>query len=119
MQKWVDFRAYNLNDGSLDKFHRLVIEGSLPLLAQHGVDVVAYGPSADGSSSYFLIRAYDSLEAMRAAEEAFYGSDAWRQGPREAILALIESYTSIVLSLDAAAVDRLRAASSTGNLKGG
>ena len=28
---------------------------------------------------------------------AFYGSDEWRQGPREAILALIESHVSVVL----------------------
>ena len=33
-------------------------------------------------------------------EDAFYGSDDWRLGPREAILALLENYIDIVLELD-------------------
>ena len=39
---------------------------------------------------------------MNQSEDAFYGSDDWRKGPREAILALILNYTTIVLPADAA-----------------
>ena len=35
-------------------------------------------------------------------------SDDWRQGPREAILALMENYTDIVFKLDEVAVQGLR-----------
>jgi hypothetical protein len=47
-----------------------------------------------------LIRRYDSLSQREEREDAFYGSDDWRQGPREAIIALIENYTEIVLDVD-------------------
>ena len=89
-------------------FHRLVVERSLPLLQRWQVDVVAYGPSADDADSYYLIRAFDSLEARAESEAAFYGSAEWREGPREAIMALIEHYTTIVLALDEPAVQALR-----------
>ena len=41
-------------------------------------------------------------------ENTYYASDDWREGPRKAILALIESYTDIVLELDNVTVQRLR-----------
>jgi len=40
-------------------------------------------------------------------EDAFYSSDDWKQGPREAILSLIENYSDIVLELDEVTVEGL------------
>jgi hypothetical protein len=56
----------------------------------------------------YLIRAYDSLEHRQASQDAFYGSAEWKQGPREKILALIDSDTSIVIEMDSGAVDSFR-----------
>jgi hypothetical protein len=75
------------------------------------VDVVAYGPSDHDRDSYFLIRAYRDVAERDASQDAFYGSDEWRNGPRQAVLAPIRHYTSVVLMLDDAAIDGLRAAS--------
>lgn len=96
----IEIRTYKLKEGSLDEFDRMVRERSMPLLARWNVDVVAFGPSVDGEDTYVLIRAFDSLKAREAEEAAFYASEDWRNGPREAILALIEDYTSVVLSAD-------------------
>lgn len=96
----IEIRTYKLKEGSLDEFDRMVRERSMPLLARWNVDVVAFGPSVDGEDTYVLIRAFDSLKAREAEEAAFYASEDWRNGPREAILALIENYTSVVLSAD-------------------
>lgn len=106
--RMVEIRTYSLVPGSREEFHRLVVEESLPLLERWDVDVVGYGPSSHDESSYFLIRAFESLDARRMSEDAFYASAEWREGPRERILALIESYATVVLELDAAAVDALR-----------
>ena len=78
------------------------------MLKRWNVDVVAFGPSLHDENSYYLIRHYDSLVHREESEDAFYGSDEWRQGPREAIIALIESYTEIVLELDEVTVRGLR-----------
>ena len=108
MKKFVEIRSYNLKPGSRAAFHRLVLEESLPLLQRWEVDVVAFGPSLHDSDSYYLIRAYASLEDRQKSQDAFYGSPAWRQGPRQAILALIDSDTSIVIEMDSSTVDALR-----------
>jgi hypothetical protein len=70
--------------------------------------VVDFGPSPHDNDSYYLIRAYDSLEHRRASQDAFYGSAEWKQGPREKILALIDSDTSIVIEMDSGTVDSFR-----------
>ncbi|MGH9883551.1 MAG: NIPSNAP family protein [Pyrinomonadaceae bacterium] len=108
MKKMVEIRSYNLKPGSRNQFHRLVLRESLPLLNRWGVDVVAFGPSLHDSNSYYLIRAYESLDDRQSSQDAFYGSAEWRQGPREAIVSLIDSDTSIVIEMDSSVVDSLR-----------
>jgi hypothetical protein len=104
----VEIRSYNLKPGRRDEFHRLVCQESLPLMKRWGVDVVAFGPSSHDNISYYLIRAYESLEHRQSSQDAFYGSDEWRKGPREAIVSLIDSDTSIVLEMEAPFVDSIR-----------
>lgn len=104
----VEFRSYNLKPGTRDAFHRTVREEAIPMLGRWHIDVVAFGPSTHDDDSYYLIRAYASLAARQREEDAFYGSDEWIGGPREAILRPIESYTTVVLELDDAIVDGLR-----------
>ena len=41
-------------------------------------------------------------------EAAYYASDDWSKGPREALLALIENYIDVVLELDEITVQGLR-----------
>jgi hypothetical protein len=104
----IEIRSYKLVPGRSTEFDRLVVEQSVPMLRRRNVDVVAYGPSAQGEDMYYLIRAYPSLGVLQEGEDAFYGSAEWRQRPREAILALIDTYTSIVLEVTEAAVQGLR-----------
>ena len=108
MNHFIEIRSYNLKNGTHDEFHRLFIEEAFPMLKRWNVDVVAFGPSLHDENSYYLIRRYDSLAHRAESEDAFYGSDEWRQGPREAIIALIETYTEIVLELDEVTVRGLR-----------
>ena len=110
----VEIRSYNLKPGTRDRFHQLFVRESLPMLERWKVDVVAYGPSLHDSDSWFLMRAYPSVEARQRSEDAFYGSDEWKKGPREAILADIESYATIVIHPNEATLRGLRATSGTG-----
>ena len=108
MKHFVEIRSYNLKDGTRTEFHRLFMKEAYPMLKRWNIDVVAYGPSPHDQSSYYLIRRYDSLAQREQSEDAFYGSDEWRQGPREAIIALIQNYTEIVLELDDVTLQGLR-----------
>ena len=101
MSAVVEIRTYELRAGTGAEFHRLVVEESLPMLQRWNVEVVAFGPSLDDEDSYYLIRAYSSLEERQRSQDAFYGSDEWRDGPREAIVSRIESHHSVVLPAEA------------------
>jgi len=70
--------------------------------------VVAHGPSLHDENTYYVIRCYDSLTQREQMEDAYYASDDWQQGPREAMLALIESYVDVILEVDEVTVNGLR-----------
>ncbi|WP_446219763.1 NIPSNAP family protein [Micromonospora sp. IBHARD004] len=107
----LEIRTYRLKPGTIDEFVRLMRQEAAPLLARFGIRVVAAGASLvreDGHEEAYLIRAFPSLAVRDEREEAFYGSDAWRDGPREAILSRIESYHTVVLETAEQSVDVLR-----------
>src|SRR5687767_4087263 len=108
MNSIIEIRSINLKPGSREEFHRLYIEESLPLLKRWKFDVVAHGPSLHDENTYYVIRRYDRLAQREQMEDAYYASDDWRKGPREAMLALIESYTDIVFELDEVTVQGLQ-----------
>ena len=108
MNHFVEFRSLNLKTGTREQFHRLYIQEALPLLQRWNIDVVAHGPSLHDENTYYVIRRFDTLTHREQSEDAFYGSDDWIKGPREAMVALIENYTDIVLELDEAIIQGLR-----------
>jgi ketosteroid isomerase-like protein len=108
VKRTVEIRSYNLKPGTRGRFHQLVEREALPLLRRARIDVVAYGASLHDADSYYLMRSFASVDDRQRTEDAFYGSAEWRQGPREAILACIENYTTVVVELDEAALDAFR-----------
>ena len=108
MKRLVEIRSYKLKAGGTSAFHNAVVTAAVPLLREWGTDVVAFGPSPHEADTYYLIRCYASLEDLQARQDAFYGSDAWRKGPRESIVSLIESYLNTVLWLSPASIEDLR-----------
>ena len=70
--------------------------------------MVAHGLSLHDENPYYVIRRFEGLAQREQLEESSCGSDDWRKGPREAILALIESYTNVVLQPDEVTVQGWR-----------
>jgi hypothetical protein len=54
------------------------------------------------------VRRYKDLADRQQSQDAFYGSNEWKQGPKEAIMALIENYTSVVLPANDTLITGLR-----------
>jgi len=97
MEPVVEIRSYNLKPGTRQQFQTIFIEQALPLLSKWKMEVVAYGPSLHDENSFFLVRAYTNLNHRQQSQGAFYNSEDWVEGPREAALALIDNYTTIVV----------------------
>ena len=108
MNRILEIRAYNLKPGTRDTLHHLFVTQALPMLQRWKVDVVAYGPALGEPDSYYLMRSYASLEDRQQSQDAFYGSDEWRKGPREPIIALIDSFTNAVIEVDETTLQGLR-----------
>jgi NIPSNAP len=107
--QWLEIRLYKLHAGKRDEFDRIFREGALPMLRRHSIEVVAAGTSAHDTDSYYLIRAYASLHERREALERFYGSDEWLTEFEARVLALINTYNTIVVPASAARIAALKA----------
>jgi hypothetical protein len=98
----IEIRTYRLHPGTSAEFVRVMREESMPLLASAGVRVLAAGASLvaeDGNEEAYLVRAFDSLADRERQEAEFYGSEAWRNGPREAIVSRIVQHHTITLEV--------------------
>ncbi len=108
MIRLVEIRTYRLKPGTRERFEGLMSTRCLPLLQAWGMDVVHAGPCGLDADGFVLMRAFDSPDHLTRSQEAFYGSDDWRRGPREEVLACIDQYLSVVLRLEEEALAPLR-----------
>ena len=72
----------------------------MPEIAIGPAPILAFLIGALNSFLYVLIRGYASVAELQQSQDAFYGSAEWRDGPREAIVSLIESDISVVIPAD-------------------
>jgi hypothetical protein len=106
--KLIEVRTYKLKPGTADQFVA-AFELALPLVRESGMDVVAFGRSDHEHESFYLIRAYDNRSQLEAQQNAFYSSEAWRQGPRASLIACLEDYLNTLLWVSEKSVEDLRA----------
>lgn len=106
--KAVEFLLYTLKPGTGKEFHRIMTAESAPLHRSAGMDIVSFGLSAHDDDAYYLIRAYDSLSHLESSQASFYNSEAWRFGPRQAIIDRISVSVKSVLTLSDSAIENLR-----------
>jgi hypothetical protein len=108
----LDLRTYKLVAGGAEQFDRIFRQRVLPMLERFGIEVVGYGPSLDGGDLYYLMRAFGSATLREEQLDAFYGSEEWRQEHRDAVLALIETYHTLLIDFPPAIRDVSRPTSS-------
>ncbi|TCZ22261.1 NIPSNAP family protein [Pantoea agglomerans] len=89
---------YTLKKGTGHQFHFVMLNQSIPLHIECGLKVVTYGNSLDDSDKYFLIRTFPDIGTMEQKLEAFYADERWRNGPRTAIVSMIEESHRVLLN---------------------
>ncbi|SRR5258706_7224352 len=93
----IDILILNLKQGSRSAFDKLYKESALPLLKRWNVDVICFGPSLHEEDTYLVVRRYKDLADRQQSQDAYYGSDEWKLGPREQIMSLIQNYSTVVI----------------------
>ena len=104
----VEILVYQLKPATGPAFFEIMQRVSVPMHRQLGIDVVWHGQSLHDPDGYGLIRAFADLPALEVALGAFYESPDWRSGPREEIIASIETATRIVIPMNAEAIEGIR-----------
>jgi hypothetical protein len=97
-QEVFEILTLEIKAGRRDEFHKVYVTQSVPLLKKWNFDLVAYGPSLHDANSYYVIRRFKSLEDREKSEDAFYGSNDWKSGPRDAITGLVDHFAYAVAS---------------------
>lgn len=97
MSKVVEILQYRLQTDSGERFHHLMQHVSVPLHKAAGITVLEHGVSLHDPDAYYLMRRFDDMAEMEQVLQAFYRSQAWLEGPRTEIVALIEESHRVVL----------------------
>ncbi|TQI80447.1 hypothetical protein FHU10_4688 [Serratia fonticola] len=97
MRRVVEILQYRLQAGSSERFHHIMQQHSVPLHLASGLTVLDYGISLHDPDAYYLLRLFDGVAEMAQVLEDFYHSQAWLEGPRGEIVALIEESHRVVL----------------------
>ena len=108
MSRIIEIRTYNLKPDTRAEFDRIARTVVRPMLVQHGMDVVAMRASLADTSSYCLIRAYTDIADRETSQAGFYGGNAWKEGPRDGIMACISGFATMVIEADETTIDGLR-----------
>jgi hypothetical protein len=99
-QEVFEILTLEIKAGRRDEFHKVYVTQSVPLLKKWNFDLVAYGPSVHDANSYYVIRRFKSLEEREKSEDAFYSSNDWKSGPRDAIMGLVDHFAYAVVSAE-------------------
>lgn len=97
MNQVVEILQYRLQAGSGERFHHIMQHDSVPLHQAAGITVLEYGISLHHPDAYYLLRRFDGMAEMKQVLHDFYRSQAWLEGPRAEIVALIEESHRVVL----------------------
>jgi hypothetical protein len=93
----LDVRVYRSELGRRGQLVELMRSGTVPLLREAGIGVVAYGASLHDEEHSYLIRQFASVKERDDKLMAFYSSEAWLSEWEPKIMGLITSYEVAVI----------------------
>ena len=95
----LEIRTYRVRAGERDAFE--AIFGQVrPMLERHGISVVGAGPSLHDDEHFVLVRRFASLGEREAQLAGFYGGQEWLEQYNDRVMALIDSYHTVVVPAD-------------------
>jgi len=94
----IEIFTLTLKPGTGAPFQQLYIQDALPLLIKWNFNVLAYGLSLHDENSFYVIRAFKSLKERQKSEDSYYNSRDLQEGPRTALPAIVQHYSTLVIS---------------------
>ncbi|MFJ9003803.1 hypothetical protein [Streptomyces canus] len=93
----LEIRLFTVKPGVREEFHRVSRDGTIPLMRDCGITVVAHGPSLNDEDGYYLLRAFPSEEQRVELSQSVYATDVWLRKYADVVPEMMASYqTSVV-----------------------
>jgi len=96
----LELRIFRVHHGRRAEFIARFEEELVPMLKRHGVEPIHYGPSLHDQDSFFLIRAWPSVEARQAGLDSMFGGAEWLMNQEEQVLGMIDSMDTAMFAAD-------------------
>lgn len=107
-EHWLlEIRLFTLRSGTREEFDRISRDGTIPLMRDLGIDVIAHGPSLNNESGYFLMRAFPSETERVERSQAVYATAEWEAKYDAAVMGMIDDYDTTVLPVTPDVLSRL------------
>jgi hypothetical protein len=93
----LEIRLFKLRPGTREEFARISRDGTIPLMRQLGITVLAHGPSLNNDNGYFLVRVFRSEEERVTRSQALYATEEWAEKYDAPVTGMIEGYDTAVM----------------------
>jgi hypothetical protein len=104
----LEIRIFTVHPGTRAEFDRISREGTIPLMRQQGINVVAHGPSPNNDDGYHLLRAFRSEEERVALSQSLYTTEEWKANYDAPVTAMIADYRTTVITTTPEVVAQLK-----------
>ena len=104
---YLEVLTYRISPGLRAVFHE-ALQQALPAMERAGLTIVGFGPSAHDADSYFLLRAYPSLESRGQTLERCYCSQEWLKHHDPVLAALVVESSTVVLPCEPEGIEKLK-----------
>jgi quinol monooxygenase YgiN len=104
---YLEILVYRVHPGRREAFHHALQTVALKTMEGAGLTVVGFGPSSHDADTYFLLRAYPSLEFRARALEHYLSSPEWQQADA-ALAPLLQDCSTAVLPCEPKGIESLK-----------
>lgn len=102
----LELRLFTVHPGTREEFDRVSREGTVPLMREIGIDVVACGPSLYDEDTYYLLRAFDDEKQRVELGASLYEHAEWARYD-EPVGAMMAAYSTVVFPMSAEAIKHM------------
>lgn len=100
--------VYRISHGRRAAFHEALQQGALSQMEQQGFTVVGFGPSRHDQDSYYLLRAYPSMEYRAKVLDRCPTESSWLRAHQPELGGMVESCNVAVLPCEPEGIEKLK-----------
>ncbi|GAB3979753.1 hypothetical protein GCM10029978_075980 [Actinoallomurus acanthiterrae] len=97
----LEIRLFTVQPGTRDEWHQISHEGTIPLMRDCGINVLAYGPSLNDENGYYLLRLFRDEDERVRLSQSMYATDEWLKRYEEPVTAMMAGYQTAVIPFGA------------------